>query len=365
MDVSFDIVQHLINGVNGFLTGLLNLSDFSAKEALFLTRFARSVKTASAKRKAAQTEGLNIPAFLIASITSQCNLHCAGCYARSLDACTDETPVEQLSGEDWGRIFREAADLGVSFILLAGGEPLVRRDVLLQAAEVKDILFPVFTNGTLFSERTVALFDENRNLAPVLSIEGDALLTDSRRGEGVYDKLMEGMARLREKKILFGASITVTNENLDEITSETYIRKLKDIGCKVVIFVEFVPTNPELERLALSEPDQDRLRENIMALRESVDKMEFIAFPGDEKNTGGCIAAGRGFFHINSHGGAEPCPFSPYSDVNIRDRSLLDAMQSPLFAALRSGDILMDDHTGGCVLYEKREQVEAILNQSK
>ena len=141
-----------------------------------------------------------MPAFLIASITSQCNLHCAGCYARSLDTCTDETPVEQLSGEEWGQVFREAADLGVGFILLAGGEPLVRRDVLLQAAETKDILFPVFTNGTLFSDRTVALFDENRNLAPVLSIEGDALLTDSRRGEGVYQKLVDGMEKLKEKK---------------------------------------------------------------------------------------------------------------------------------------------------------------------
>lgn len=365
MDASFDVVQHLINGVNGFMTGLLNLSDFSAKEALFLTRFYKSVKTAAAKRKAAQEKNLNVPAFLIASITSQCNLHCAGCYARSLDVCSDDTPVQQLSGEEWGRIFREAADLGVSFILLAGGEPLVRRDVLLQAAEVKDILFPVFTNGTLFSERTVALFDENRNLAPVLSIEGDALLTDSRRGDGVYEKLIEGMQRLKEKKILFGASITVTNENLEEITSLEFITQLKNQGCKVVIFVEFVPTNPELERLALSEAEQDMLRENINALRASIDKMEFIAFPGDEKNTGGCIAAGRGFFHINSHGGAEPCPFSPYSDVNVRDGSLLDAMQSPLFTALRAGDILMDDHSGGCVLYEKRAEVEAILNESK
>ena len=89
--------------------------------------------------------------------------------------------------------------------------------------------------------------------------------------------------------------------------------------------------------------------------------MVFISFPGDEKSSGGCLAAGRGFFHINSHGGAEPCPFSPYSDVNIRDRSLRDAMNSPLFTALRSGDLLADDHKGGCVLFDKREQVQALL----
>ena len=63
--------------------------------------------------------------------------------------------------------------------------------------------------------------------------------------------------------------------------------------------------------------------------------------------------------HINSHGGAEPCPFSPYSDVNVRNTSLKDAMHSKLFSLLKDNDILADDHKGGCVLFEKREQVEA------
>ena len=90
--------------------------------------------------------------------------------------------------------------------------------------------------------------------------------------------------------------------------------------------------------------------------------MVYISFPGDEKSSGGCVAAGRGFFHINSHGGAEPCPFSPYSDVNVRDSSLREVMHSPLFMALRDGNILMDDHAGGCVLYEKRELVESLLS---
>ena len=73
------------------------------------------------------------------------------------------------------------------------------------------------------------------------------------------------------------------------------------------------------------------------------------------------MAAGRGFLHINSHGGAEPCPFSPYSDINIKDTSLREALRSTLFMALQSGGLLNDDHEGGCVLYEKREQVEKLL----
>jgi MoaA/NifB/PqqE/SkfB family radical SAM enzyme len=91
--------------------------------------------------------------------------------------------------------------------------------------------------------------------------------------------------------------------------------------------------------------------------------MIYISFPGDEKASGGCVAAGRGFFHINSHGGAEPCPFSPYSDVNVRTASLREALRSPLFTALRDGNVLTGDHEGGCVLYEKRELVESLLGR--
>jgi MoaA/NifB/PqqE/SkfB family radical SAM enzyme len=90
--------------------------------------------------------------------------------------------------------------------------------------------------------------------------------------------------------------------------------------------------------------------------------MVYISFPGDEKGSGGCVAAGRGFFHINSHGGAEPCPFSPYSDVNVKNTSLREAIHSPLFHALQKDGILLDDHAGGCVLYEKRDIVEQLIN---
>ena len=85
--------------------------------------------------------------------------------------------------------------------------------------------------------------------------------------------------------------------------------------------------------------------------------MVFVSFPGDEKSSGGCIAAGRGFFHINSHGGAEPCPFSPYSDINVRDTSLREAVNSKLFKSLIEDGLLEDDHKGGCILFEKRDRV--------
>jgi len=89
--------------------------------------------------------------------------------------------------------------------------------------------------------------------------------------------------------------------------------------------------------------------------------MLFISFPGDEKTSGGCLAAGRGFFHINSIGGAEPCPFSPYSDTNLKNTSLREAINSPFFKRLRDNDVLMEEHIGGCILFEKEETVQSFL----
>ena len=110
-----------------------------------------------------------------------------------------------MRAEQWDDIFAQAEDMGVGFILLAGGEPLMRPDVLKKAGMRKNILFPVFTNGTMINNDTLPrcaegeavsevpdkgeadrgtylqLFMDNRNLLPVLSMEGDRQRTDARR----------------------------------------------------------------------------------------------------------------------------------------------------------------------------------------
>jgi len=364
IDEKFDIQKYMTEGVERVVSDALKATARDPRESAFMLRFALASRNASKKRRIAEDRGEHIPAFLIASITSSCNLHCAGCYSRCNHQTVDEEPVSQLSGSEWLRIFDEADDIGVSFILLAGGEPLLRRDIIEAAGKKPNILFPIFTNGTYIDEKYFALFDRSRNLVPIMSIEGEKETTDLRRGEGVYDMLIANMDELKRRGLIFGASVTVTTENVKEVTSDAFLQKLSDRGCKAVIFVEFVPVTDESTELAPGDDEREYLAGEIERLRDDHPEMVYISFPGDEKSSGGCVAAGRGFFHINSHGEAEPCPFSPYSDVNIRDTSLREALHSPLFTALRSGDILMDDHEGGCVLFEKREQVEEILRRS-
>ena len=361
IDESFDLQAYVTAGVEHVVRDALKATLKDPRESAFMLRFAAASKAASKKRREAEDAGEHIPPFLIASITSQCNLHCAGCYSRCNNATVDAAPVEQLSGTEWLRIFEEADALGVSFILLAGGEPMLRRDIIEAAGKKPNILFPIFTNGTFIDSRYFELFDRCRNLVPILSIEGEKEITDARRGKGVYESLIRNMDEFKRRSLIFGASVTVTTRNLRDVSSDAFLRKLSDRGCKAVIFVEFVPVSDESKELAPGDAERETLRREIARLREEHPEMVYISFPGDEKSSGGCVAAGRGFFHINSHGGAEPCPFSPYSDVNIKNSSLREALHSPLFTALRSGDILLDDHEGGCVLYEKRAQVEALL----
>jgi tRNA(Arg) A34 adenosine deaminase TadA len=170
------------------------------------------------------------------------------------------------------------------------------------------------------------------------------------------------MLRFREKGLIFGVSVTLTTENLREVTSEAFLGALTEKGCKLVIFVEYVPVTEDSRHLAPGDAERAYLAEAMERLRGTCDEAVLLSFPGDELAMGGCMAAGREFFHINSHGGAEPCPFSPYSDVNIRDTSLREAIASPLFRALQEQGVLRGEHVGGCVLYEKRDQVEALWN---
>ena len=364
MSKDFDIQEYMTHGVERVVSDAIKATLKNPKESAYMAKFALATKAASKKRAKLEAEGEHIPPFLIASITSSCNLHCAGCYSRCNDATQDTEPVAQLSDDEWLRVFDEASNLGVSFILLAGGEPLLRKGVIEAAGKKQDILFPIFTNGTYMADKYFDMFDKNRNLVPIMSIEGEKEATDTRRGEGVYDKLVSNMDELNRRGLIYGASVTVTTENLKDVSSEEFIGMLSSKGCKAVIFVEFVPVTEDSKHLAPGDEDREYLKKEIMRLRADHPEMVFVSFPGDEKSSGGCIAAGRGFFHINSHGGAEPCPFSPYSDINVKDTSLREAMNSRLFRALQQEGVLLDDHDGGCVLYEKRKEVEALLGDA-
>ena len=365
MEKNFNIQEYLANGVETLLKNAFKTSLKNPKESMFLIKFSKHAQKATKIRQKYTELGKNIPVFLIASITSSCNLHCTGCYSRANNACNDNIPSNQLSDKEWEDIFRQAKDIGISFIVLAGGEPMLRKDIITKATNFPEILFPIFTNGTMLNNEYLKLFDDNRNLVPIISIEGNEEITDARRGKGVYSKLIDSMAILKSNNIIYGVSITFTKRNLSSLISKEFIQKLHEYGCKVIFFIEYVPLSIDTNDIAPGDKERELLSKEINHLRKSFSDMLFMSFPGDEKSSGGCLAAGRGFFHINSHGDAEACPASPYSDINVKDTSIIEALDSKLFRTLRDEGILIDDHEGGCVLFEHEEEVKKILNEKE
>jgi MoaA/NifB/PqqE/SkfB family radical SAM enzyme len=357
--MSYDLEKYLNDKLEMLVKNALKVTLKNPKQGAFFMRFTSSYKKAEKRRHELERNGEHVPSFLIVSITEDCNLNCAGCYSHANEhennTCEKST---ELNAAVWGRIFDEAEELGISAILMAGGEPLLRQDVIAEAAKRKNLMFPVISNGIFLDDSTIHIFDSNRNLIPIISIEGDETATDSRRGGGVYRQAVKTMDRLRERGILFGASITVTSANLYAVTDTAFLYELEQAGCKAVLFVEYVPV--ESPDIALDTESREHLASRVEKLRASQEGMIFISFPGDEAESGGCLAAGRGFFHISASGAAEPCPFSPYSDLNLRDSSLRDALKSPLFVRLRDGGYLATKHIGGCVLFEQEEAVRQL-----
>lgn len=358
--------------LNDFMNnGIKNISDTAGRFYLgnlkgqsFMLHTISALRKSAGIRERHEQGGTHIPPFLIASIAAECNLRCAGCYAWAGGSCGDGQVQEQLSADDWRRIFEEASGIGISFILIAGGEPLLRRDIIELAAEFDNIIFPIFTNGTMIEEDYLKLFAEHRNLIPVLSMEGDAEKTDARRGDGVSKKIEHAAKCLKERGILFGASITVTAENQNDVTEPDFAEALRENGCGLVFYVEYVPVEKDTDHLALDEDALRILAARIDDLRGNKKNkgMIILSFPGDEEAMGGCLAAGRGFFHINATGGAEPCPFSPYSEMNLKEQSLLTVLQSSFFEKVReiSAAEAMN-HKGGCTLFQYEKEVAQTL----
>lgn len=331
----------------------------------FILQTALALKNGAKIREQYEQRGIHIPPFLIASISAECNLRCAGCYSWANGGCSGGKKREQLKSDEWRRVFQDASDIGISFILLAGGEPLLRKDIIQAASEFHNIIFPVFTNGTLIDEFYIDLFDKNRNLIPVLSIEGDDKTTDIRRGNGVSMKIKKAAESFKKHDILFGASITVTTENQNDVTEPAFVEALRKDGCGIIFYVEYVPVEENTEHLILDEDNLRILAEHIDALRniKDNDSMIILSFPGDEDALGGCLAAGRGFFHINATGGAEPCPFSPYSEMNIKEQSLLAVLQSEFFKKIKEiSKAEVMNHKGGCTLFQHENDVKKSIH---
>lgn len=245
-------------------------------------------------------------------------------------------------------------------MVLAGGEPLLRNDLLSILPDYPEILFPIFTNGLIIDEALVKYFQKNRNIVPIISLEGAEDATDARRGTGIYTEILQRFHLLEEANIFFGASLTVTRQNFNTVTSDEFVQDLTGKGIQVLVYVEYVPIELETENLILTPSQRKQLTLRLEQLRRDHCAL-VINFPGDEEKLGGCLAAGRGFLHISQDGSVEPCPASPYSDTNINETSLKDALNSKFLRTIRNEPHSLENSSSGCVLFDKVAWIKSLL----
>jgi MoaA/NifB/PqqE/SkfB family radical SAM enzyme len=272
----------------------------------------------------------NVPWAILMDPTSACNLHCTGCWA------AEYGNKMNLTFDELDSVIEQGKALGTYVYLYSGGEPTVRKADLIRLCEKHpDCAFLAFTNGTLIDDAFADEILRVKNFVPAISVEGFEEATDFRRGQGTYKKVVEAMKRLKERKLLFGISCCYTSKNVDVIGSEAYFDSMIDLGAKFAWFFTYMPIGAGAVTDLMASAEQRKFMYDKIREYRKTKPLFTIDFWNDGDAVGGCVAAGRGFLHINANGDVEPCAFAHYSDSNIREKTLLQAYQSPLFMAYR------------------------------
>lgn len=278
------------------------------------------------QRKTGAENDCNVPWAILMDPTSACNLHCTGCWAAEYGNSLS------LTLEEMDDIIKQGKKMGTYFYIYSGGEPTVRKDDIIRLCDRhQDCVFLAFTNGTLFDETFANEMLRVKNFVPAFSIEGFEEATDSRRGQGTYQKVLESMKLLKRKKLPFGISLCYTATNTEVIGSDEYIDLMIEHGAKFAWFFTYMPVGVDaVPELMVSAEQRKFMYEKIRDWR-STKPLFTMDFWNDGEYAGGCIAGGRSYLHINANGDIEPCAFIHYADSNIRTHKLLEAYKNPLF----------------------------------
>ena len=339
---------------------ILTETDSDVLKATFENFVINGVLTGwSRQEEMREKYGCNIPWAILLDPTSACNLHCTGCWAAEYGNKLN------LTFDEIDSIITQGKELGVYFYIYTGGEPLVRKhDLIALCRKHHDCQFLAFTNSTLIDEEFANDMLDVKNFIPAISVEGFEDATDARRGGGTFSKVVKAMELLKSKHLPFGISCCYTSQNLNSISSEEYFDQMIKWGATFVWYFHYMPVGNDAVPELLPTPEQreymyHRIRE--MRGKKAIFPMDF---QNDAEYVGGCIAGGRRYLHINANGDCDPCVFIHYSNANIRDMSLLDALRSPIFMAYHDGQPFNENHLRPCPMLENPDLLRNMVKKT-
>ena len=118
--------------------------------------------------------------------------------------------------------------------------------------------------------------------------------------------------------------------------------------------------SPEL----LLTPDQREKMYRAIRQYRSTKAIFTLDFQNDAEFVGGCIAGGKNYLHINPNGDVEPCVFIHYSNINIKEHSLLECLQQPLFMQYHDNMPFNDNQLRPCPMLENPEMIKKMVEAS-
>ncbi|MGI6330562.1 MAG: radical SAM protein [Zhaonellaceae bacterium] len=322
--------------------------DDGVRRKLFENFFVNSLIIGRKRQNKIREENdCNLPWIILLDPTSACNLHCTGCWAAEYGNKLN------MEFELLDNIIEQGKELGIYTYLFSGGEPLVRKkDIIKLCEKHNDCAFLSFTNGTLIDESFAEEMLRVKNFVPAISVEGFAEATDSRRGRGTYQAVVRAMEILKEKKLGFGISCCYTRQNVEVIGSEEFIDEMINRGAKFAWLFTYMPIGVDaVPELMVTAEQRKFMYEQIRKFR-GTKPIFTMDFWNDGEFAGGCVAGGRCYLHINANGDIEPCAFIHYSDSNIREKTIFEALKSPLFMEYYHNQPFNNNHLRPCPLLD-------------
>jgi pyrroloquinoline quinone biosynthesis protein E len=171
------------------------------------------------------------PLLLIAELSYRCPLNCPYC-SNPLEI-GDARYQHELTTEEWSRVFREGAELGVLQLALTGGEPLVRKDIdeLVRVAAETGLYSTLVTAGTPFTpKRARALRDAGLDHVQVSIQDSDPIESDRIAGTKSFGRKLEAARLARELGFPLTINVVLHRRNLDRI--EAIIALAEELGAR-------------------------------------------------------------------------------------------------------------------------------------
>src|SRR5215472_11844598 len=176
------------------------------------------------KHKRRLRRGEVFPPFLYVSVINSCNLRCQGCW---VDVAARQ---ETIKPEAFARLVNEAKGMGNVFFGIVGGEPFMHPHLLDMLAPHPDCYFQVFTNGQFITDEKARRMRQLGNVTPLISIEGNEIISDQRRGRAdVFSKSIQGLQNCLKHKVFTGVCTSLCQTNIDDLLTENWLDRLIDM----------------------------------------------------------------------------------------------------------------------------------------